>query len=96
MRTSVVYGVVAALITMVAMYLDQRLLDAPKTKATYIKNMLFVALLVGGGIYLIGESSFEKAVGFGFSGVGGSHSGYGGYGYIGGIGEEILTGSPNF
>jgi hypothetical protein len=98
MRSSVIYGVIAALITLVAMYLDQRLFDAQKTKATYIKNMVFVGLLVGGGIYLIGETAFDQALaGLQQTGRGGSSAyGAGGFGFIGGIGEEILTGSPNF
>lgn len=95
MRSSVIYGVIAAVITWFAMYLDQRLFDSPKTKATYIKNITFVGLLVGGGIYLIGENAFDQALGaFKQTGRGGSYAG--GFGFIGGIGEDILTGSPNF
>lgn len=91
MRISIVYGVLAALITWIAMYLDNKLFDSPKTKSTYFKNMLFVGCLVGFGIYLIGESKFEKTVGFGFGGL---QTGRGSY--LGGIHEEIMTGTPDF
>lgn len=91
MRISIVYGILAALITSVAMYLDSKLFDSPKTKSTYFKNMLFVGCLVGFGIYLIGETKFEKTVGFGFRTPQGGRGGY-----LGGIREEIMTGVPDF
>lgn len=104
MKTSLIYGIIAALIALFFMYLDTRILDNPKTRATYIKNMALVGGIVGGGIYLIGEEGFEQAVGIttgspfgsgsGFSGGGDSY----GYGdnYVSGINEEIMTGKPNF
>ena len=91
MRSSLLYGIAAALITAIVMWLDDRLLDAKKTKAIYFKNMLYVGLLVGGGIYLIGEEAFDSAIG-----VVANQTGRGGYGFIGGFGEEMFTGSPDF
>jgi len=95
MRSSYIFGVVAAIITYVAMWLDQKLFDNPKKKVTYFKNMVFVGLLVGGGIYLLGEENFEGLIGFGTSSGGGSSSG--GMDYrSGGRYDDMLTGNPDF
>jgi hypothetical protein len=107
MQTCVIYGFIAACIAWFFMYLDTRLLDNPKTKQTYAKNMLLVGSIVGFGIYLIGEQNFEKAVGITqFDPLGGSMGApsgmYGapapqqGSGYAMGLDEEIMTGNPNF
>tara|TARA_R100001163_G_scaffold65729_2_gene64326 strand:+ start:6708 stop:6998 length:291 start_codon:yes stop_codon:yes gene_type:complete len=96
MRISIIYGVIASIVAAIAMYLDDRLLDAKKTKSIYFKNMMLVFCIVAGGIYLIGEKSFEQAIGnFDLGSVQQQGRGFGGYGYIGGK-EEILTGMPNF
>lgn len=89
MRSSIVYALLAALITLFFMYLDTRLLDNPKTKTTYVKNMLFVAGLIYFGIVLIGESKFDQILGL--SGQVGRSSRF-----ANGINQEILTGLPNF
>lgn len=88
MRSSIIYGLCAAVITWLFMYLDTRLLDNPKTKATYIKNMTFVGCLVGFGIVLLGEHRFDQIIGI--------DGGQIGSGFIHGINEEIMTGMPNF
>lgn len=93
MRTCFIYGLIAALITYIFMWLDDRLLDSKKTKATYVKNVLFVGLLVAGGVYFIGEDVFDDALSTGSRQFG---SGYGGGGYFSSYGEEIMTGNPNF
>ena len=87
MRSSLIYGLMAAIITWFFMYLDGKLFDNPKTKATYIKNMVFVSCLVGFGIVILGEDKFDQLLGFNAQigrGSGFMH------------GEEILTGLPNF
>jgi len=87
--SSIIYAVIAGLITWFFMYLDARLLDNHKTKKTYWKNIIFVALLVGLGIRVLGEDKFDQAFGFAnFTG--------GNVGYLDGLGEEIMTGTPNF
>jgi hypothetical protein len=91
MFTSLVYGLIAGVITWFFMYLDSRLFDNPKTKGTYWKNVIFVTLLVTLGIRALGESKFNEA--FGFSQLTG---GAVDIGYLDGLGEEILTGKPNF
>jgi len=40
MWTIIFYGLTAALLALMFMYLDTKLLDNPKTKTTYIKGML--------------------------------------------------------
>lgn len=89
MRSSLIYGLLAAIITWFFMYLDTKLFDNPKTRATYVKNMLFVGCLVGFGIVLLGEDKFDQLLGF--NGQVGR-----GAGFVHGINEEIMTGLPNF
>lgn len=89
MRSSVVYGIIAALITWFFMYLDTKLLDNPKTRATYIKNMSFVGMLVGFGIYSLGEDRFDQAMGVNFE-MG--QSGSGGFG----LDDDMYIGLPDF
>ena len=91
MKSSLIYGILAALITGFFMYLDSRLLDNPKTKATYWKDMLFVGLLVGGGIRLLGEEQFDQLMGFQYFNPGSN-----GGSYMNELGEEIMTGIPHF
>jgi|688.fasta_scaffold939042_1 hypothetical protein len=93
MRTSFIYGLIAAVITYIFMWLDDRLFDSKKSKATYFKNMFFVGFLVAGGVYFLGEDIFDDALSSGSKQFG---SGYGGGGYFNGYGEEIMTGNPNF
>jgi hypothetical protein len=88
--SSIIYGVIAGLITWFFMYLDEKLLDNHKTKSTYWKNIIFVALLVGLGIRVLGEEKFDQAFGFANFTGGGQGS------YLDGLGEEIMTGTPNF
>jgi len=88
MRSSIIYGIIAALITLFFMYLDTKLLDNPKTRATYIKNMSFVGLLVGLGIYTLGEDRFDQAMGVNFE------IGQGGSGFS--PEEDMFTGLPDF
>ena len=99
MKTCLIYGVLAAFIALFFMYLDTRILDNPKTRPTYLKNMALVGGIVGYGIYLIGEEGFDQLIGvsddMGF-GLGGGGGGSRGSDYMDGIGEEIMTGSPNF
>ena len=59
MKTCVIYGIIAALIGLFFMYLDTRILDNPKTRTEYIKNMALIGGIVGFGIYLIGEEGFD-------------------------------------
>ena len=99
MKTCVIYGFIASLIALFFMYLDTRILDNPKTRSCYLKNMALVGGIVGFGIYLLGEEGFDQFVGItggGFSG-GGHYDEYGyGNDYMSAINEEIMTGSPNF
>ena len=94
MKTALIYGLIAAVIAWFFMYLDTRLLDNPKHKTVYCKNMLLVGGIVGFGIHMIGEKHFEDAVGISDFGQGGSGSG--GYGGYSDYSEEMLTGAPDF
>jgi len=93
MKTIIIYGALAAVVALFFMYLDTRILDNPKTRSTYIKNMLLVGSIVGYGIYLVGEEGFEKLVGITVSH---NNLGAGSDSYLHGIDEPIMTGSPNF
>lgn len=93
MQIALIYGLIAALITWFVMFLDTKLLDNPKTKGTYLKNMFFVAILVISGIYMIGEEKFGYPD-MGFSG--GYQRGGRQRDYMNTLGEEIMTGDPNF
>lgn len=88
MYTSIIFGVLAALIVFVFMYIDSKLFDEPKTKLTYFKNMLLTGAIVGGGIYLLGESAFESALNFNKNANSST--------YMSEYGEEIMTGNPQF
>jgi len=93
MQTSLIYGFIAAMITWFFMFLDSRLLDNPKTKSTYLKNMLFVGCLVAFGIYFIGEDKFS----FNLPSLNEQPTRRGGrQSYLGSLHEDILTGTPNF
>jgi hypothetical protein len=91
MFTSIIYGIIAGLITWFFMYLDTRLFDNNKTKGTYWKNIIFVSLLVTLGIRALGEVKFNEAFGLAKLTGGAGH-----VDFLDGLGEEILTGKPNF
>lgn len=80
--------IVTALLTWAFMYLDARLFDTPKSKFAYFKGMLFVSGLSGLIVYFMGgASTAPNRV---------NMLQHGGVSYIPQIGEEILTGIPNF
>lgn len=90
MRSSYILGILAGILTYFFMWLDQKLFDSPKTRATYFKNVLFVSLLVGVGVRLLGEERFEDMFTFGGSPkVGAGYVDYRGY-------DDMLTGTPDF
>lgn len=86
MKTSIIYGFLASLIVFIFMYLDTKLMDNPKTKTTYFKNMLLMGSIIAFGINMIGESNFNKAIGLISENV---HM-------MNNYGEKIATGEPNF
>lgn len=86
MKSSIIYGLLAAIIVFVFMYLDTKLLDNPKSKVTYCKNMLLMGSIVGFGIHLIGDDKFDHAIGL-MSEVDQ---------YLGELGENIDIGEPDF
>jgi hypothetical protein len=92
MKISIIYGLIAAVIAWFFMYLDTRLLDNPKTKTTYIKNMMLIGGIVGFGVHLIGEDTFKDS----FGGQGGSGGSGHKSSYLSDYGEEMLTGNPDF
>ena len=55
--TAILYGLLAALLALLLMYLDTKLLDNPKAKATYIKGMLMTGLITGLIVYFVGPSA---------------------------------------
>lgn len=89
----VLVSVLAGLVTWVFMYLDARLFDTPKSKFTYFKGIVFVAAVAGLTVYFMGPSRVQVG---GLGGLGGPALQHAGTTLVSGIGEEILTGMPNF
>ncbi len=52
-------GLIASLIALVFMYIDTRLFDNPKSRTTYVKNMLLTGSITGFLFYLIGNGGFK-------------------------------------
>ena len=76
----ILYICFSALMALALMYLDTKLLDNPKTKATYIKGMGMSAIVTWALLYFLdGGSSRGASMQF-----------------LPGINEEILTGPPEF
>ena len=82
--TAIIYGIIASILALGLMYLDTKLLDNPKTKATYVKGMIMVGLITSLAVY------FLEGGGFTGSGNGASMQ------YLPGLSEEIITGPPTF
>lgn len=84
----IIAGFVTAMLAWIFMYLDTRILDNPKSKTTYAKNMLLVGSLTALVVYVMGSSAtlpVASAVPASLATINGS-----------GINEEILTGIPDF
>ena len=82
--TAIIYGILASILALGLMYLDTKLLDNPKTKATYVKGMAMVGLITWLVVWFL--------EGGGFGGANGSSSTQ----YLPGLSEEIITGPPTF
>jgi hypothetical protein len=84
------YALMGAFLTLIAMWIDTKLFDNPKTRSTYIKGMFATAISTAIIISFIGEKNLghTKMRGGGANTVGLS--------YIPSIKEEIITGPPNF
>ena len=80
-----VVGVITAFVVIVAMYIDSKLFDEPKSKLTYIKNIILCIGVATGAVQLFGSASADIS-----GSIAGSKS------LISGINEEILTGVPDF
>lgn len=82
-------AILASLLALVIMYIDSKLFDNPKSRGTYIKNMVLVGSITGFFIYLIGSGiKFDIELDSGF--VGNMSN------MTGGINEEIMTGLPQW
>lgn len=84
------YGFLGALLALVLSYLDTKLLDNPKERSTYLKNMFMGGLVVVAIVAFIGEDNLghHKMIGGGRLDKG--------LNYVSAIGEEIISGPPNF
>ena len=89
MYYQICYGLAGAFLSWIIMWLDTKLLDNPKPKGLYLKNMIMVGLVTALIVSFIGEQNLghRKMIG------GGSVVGLS---YISDIGEEIITGPPTF
>ncbi len=91
-------GLIASLIALVFMYIDTRLFDNPKSRTTYVKNMLLTGSITGFLFYLIGNGGFKvdfdieapSAIGM----LGGNISNTGNL--VNSINEDILIGMPKW
>lgn len=79
-------AILASLLALIAMYIDSKLFDNPKTRGTYIKNMVLVGSITGLFIHLIGKG-FKFDIELDNNVVGNM---------TGGINEEIMTGLPQW
>lgn len=79
---ALLYGTLAALLALFFMYLDSKLLDNPKTRATYVKGMLMSGIIVWILSTFLGSSR---------GGVLSDATQY-----LPGLNEEIITGPPTF
>lgn len=57
----ILYSVLAAILALVLMYLDTKILDNPKTKSTYVKGMIMTGLITGLIIYFIGSDGLSSS-----------------------------------
>jgi len=89
MYYTICYGILGAFLALVIAWLDTKILDNPKKKSTYLKNMLLAGLVTAGIVAFIGENNLGHKTLIG----GGSTIGMT---YLPTIKEEIITGPPNF
>ena len=93
MNTSIVItSILSGIVTWIFMYLDARLFDTPKSKFTYFKGVSFVACLAGLIVYFMGAPKFQ----IGGAAAAAAIPTHIGTSLVQGIGEEVLTGMPNF
>ncbi len=90
MNSAFFVSIVSSLVCFVFMYLDTKLLDNRKSKATYLKNMLMVGVISYGIVYFMGNPKLPSQIG------GMSQPSVGPTSIVSSIGEEIMTGLPNF
>lgn len=85
MVSLILVGAITAFVVMVVMYIDSKLFDEPKSKLTYIKNIILCVGVATGAVKLFGSTGTDIS-----GSIAGSKS------LISGINEEILTGVPDF
>lgn len=91
--TPLIVGIIAAVVTGIAMYIDSRLFDWPKDKLTYFKNMLLAGAVSASIVYLMGGGSLST---LGQSGGSWGGSPASSLGFLDGTTQEVLTGLPTF
>lgn len=84
-------SIVSGLVTWIFMYLDARLFDTPKSKFTYFKGITFVSGLSALIVYFMGSPKLQ--VGGSVQSLPPAHMGTA---MINDIGQEVMTGLPNF
>ena len=88
MNSALLVSVLTMFVTLVFMYLDSKLLDNPKSKFTYLKNMILVGGISYAIVYFMGNPSVPSQLG--------GNAPYCATSVISSINEEIMTGLPNF
>lgn len=81
--TTLLFSIIASLLTLVTMYIDSRLFDRPRPNSIYIKNMIWVGIVtyavrewLPGTISMVEQSGSIE--------------------YIHDLGEEMYNGKANF
>jgi hypothetical protein len=91
MNSALIVSIVSSITAMLFMYMDTKILDNPKSKFTYLKNMILVGAISYAIVYFMGNPSLSQ--------IGGSVAELpyqGTTSLVTDIGQEIMTGMPNF
>ncbi len=95
MNSALIASVFSAIVTWLFMYLDTKIFDSPKTKFTYVKNMILVSGITYTIVYFMGSPNLPQ--------IGGSALKSSAAvsipettSLMTDIGQEMMTGMPNF
>lgn len=101
MNSALIVSVLSAVTACLFMYLDTKIFDSPKTKFTYFKNMILVAGISYAIVYFMGSPSLPQVGGNALAGAALTASAIAPgpettTSLITDIGQEMMTGMPNF
>ena len=100
MNSALIVSVLSAATTMLFMYLDTKIFDNPKTKFTYLKNMMLIAGISYAIVYFMGSPVLPQIGGGALAGAAltasASVAPEVSTSLMTDIGQEMMTGMPNF